>query len=134
MTIQTRIWIIAVLAALIGVYIWLSLPPSVPKRGPLVTPKGMTQKILLAKWDELKDAACKPALGKPDAPWTLIEIGDFQCPQCQMVHKSVMQTVEDSNGRLNLYFVNWPLPQHHNGKRAAVAVLAAERQGKFWKM
>lgn len=75
------------------------------------------------------------ALGLADAPVTLEEFGDFQCPPCGMLHP-VLQTMEREFGtKLRVIFREYPLvPAHAHALSAARAAEAAGMQGKFWEM
>jgi protein-disulfide isomerase len=73
--------------------------------------------------------------GPKDAPLTLIEYGDFQCPYCGMAYPVVKQV----QGRMgeSMYFVfrHFPLTEVHPfAEGAAEAAEAAGEQGKFWEM
>lgn len=74
-------------------------------------------------------------LGSADAPVTLVEYGDFQCPYCRAAHfylKNVLATVGDD---MCLVFRHMPLTQvHPMAQPAAEASEAAGEQGKFWPM
>jgi len=72
--------------------------------------------------------------GNPDAKITIIQISDFQCPFCAKVEKTIDEIMRDYKGKVKLYWINYPLPFHTLGKRAAIAALAAGEQGKFWEM
>jgi len=73
--------------------------------------------------------------GKEDAPVTLVEYGDFECPYC-LEARSVIEIVKHTEGdRLKFVFRNFPLSQIHiHALRAAYAAEAAAKQGKFWEM
>ena len=75
------------------------------------------------------------AIGPPDAPVTLEEFGDFECPPCGMLHP-VLKTMEQEFGsRLRLIFREFPLTTTHpHALAAARAAEAAGIQGKFWEM
>lgn len=75
------------------------------------------------------------ALGPPDAPVTLEEFGDFECPPCGLLHP-VLKTMEQEFGsRLRVIFREFPLvPTHPHALAAARAAEAAGMQGKFWEM
>jgi protein-disulfide isomerase len=75
------------------------------------------------------------ALGPADAPATLEEFGDFECPPCGLVHP-VLKTMEREFGqRLRVIFREFPLvPTHAHALNAARAAEAAGLQGKFWQM
>lgn len=75
------------------------------------------------------------ALGPADAPATLEEFGDFECPPCGLLHP-VLKTMEKEFGpRLRVIFREFPLvPTHQHALNAARAAEAAGLQGKFWEM
>lgn len=75
-----------------------------------------------------------PVRGSADAPVTIVEFSDFQCPYCSR-GKSVMEEVLKSYpGKVKVVFKNLPLPFHPEAEPAAIAALAAGKQGKFWEM
>ena len=133
MTNSTRIWMIVAIAALSAAYWYITKPePSKTPPQPIVVKTG--QALLRDEWDKVIGAACKPPLGNSKAEWSIVEVGDFQCPQCGKVHGTVEKLIGDSGGHAKLYFINWPLNMHANARAAALAALAAEKQGKFWPM
>jgi cyclophilin family peptidyl-prolyl cis-trans isomerase/predicted DsbA family dithiol-disulfide isomerase len=74
-------------------------------------------------------------LGKADAPVTIIEYGDFQCPACAQLHPSLKATMQQISDTARLVFRHFPLAQTHD--KAIVASRAAEAasmQDKFWEM
>ena len=73
-------------------------------------------------------------LGNPDAPVTLEEFGDFQCPPCGTLSGSINQLERDYRPRLRVIFRQFPLPGHQHAREAALASEAAGRQGHFWQM
>lgn len=76
------------------------------------------------------------AQGSPNAPVTLEEYGDFQCPPCGMLHP-VLKNLEAEFGpeKLRIIFREFPLvPAHAHALAAARAAEAAGLQGKFWEM
>lgn len=73
--------------------------------------------------------------GEADAPVTLEEFADFQCPSCAMTTLQSIAPLEKNFGeRLRVVFWHFPLPNHKHGREAALAAEAASRQGKFWEM
>ena len=72
--------------------------------------------------------------GNPDAPVTLEEFGDFQCPPCGKFSEFVDELLKEYNPRLRLVFRNFPLSGHEHAREAALAAEAAGLQGKFWEM
>src|SRR6516162_11823923 len=72
--------------------------------------------------------------GNPDAPVTLEEFGDFQCPPCGIFASFGEELLREYDSRLRIVFHNFPLPAHEHAREAAVAAEAAGFQGKFWEM
>ena len=73
--------------------------------------------------------------GNPDAPVTVVEYGDYECPYCAAAAPVLRQLVDESDGRVRLVFRNFPLAQPHPfALTAALAAEAAAAQGAFWPM
>ncbi len=72
--------------------------------------------------------------GNPNAPVTLEEFGDFQCPPCGQFAGFVQELLREYDSRLRVVFRNFPLPAHEHAREAAQAAEAAGLQGKFWEM
>jgi Protein-disulfide isomerase len=72
--------------------------------------------------------------GNPDAPVTLEEYGDFQCPPCSMFAAFLQQLEKEYDSRLRVVFRNFPLSMHEHAREAALAAEAAGLQGRFWEM
>jgi protein-disulfide isomerase len=75
-----------------------------------------------------------PIDGKKDAPIQVVMYSDFECPFCGRVNPSIEQVKEKYGDKVVVAFKHYPLPFHKNAKPAAIASLAAHRQGKFWPM
>ena len=75
-----------------------------------------------------------PAKGTADARVTIVEISDFQCPFCSRAAETVKKVAETYPKDVRVVFVNLPLSFHKDARPAAIAGLAAGRQGKFWEM
>jgi len=74
-------------------------------------------------------------LGSEHARVTLVEYGDFECPNCRQAAPVVKQLVERFAGKLRLVWRNFPLEEvHPHALGAALAAEAAGGQGKFWPM
>src|SRR5438105_12367196 len=71
-------------------------------------------------------------LGPENAPVTLEEFGDFQCPPCGQLSEPIKQLQKQHN--LRVIYRNFPLAIHAHAKEAAFAAEAAARQGRFWQM
>lgn len=75
------------------------------------------------------------AEGPADAPVTLVEYGDYECPYCGKAFPIVKRIQEQMGDRLRFVFRNFPIATSHPHARAAAeAAEAAGGQGKFWPM
>jgi len=75
------------------------------------------------------------AEGLADAPLTLVEYGDYQCPYCGAAYPVVKRVQKKLGKKLRFVFRNFPLTQAHPyALIAAQAAEAAALQGKFWEM
>ncbi|MGO8787102.1 MAG: DsbA family protein [Terriglobia bacterium] len=73
--------------------------------------------------------------GHEDAPLTLVEYGDYECPHCGRAYPIVKQIQERWGKRLRFVFRNFPLTEMHpHAEGAAEAAEFAGAQGKFWEM
>jgi protein-disulfide isomerase len=73
--------------------------------------------------------------GPDDAPVTLVEYGDYECPYCGMAHPVVKRAQRDLGKQLRFVFRNFPLAEAHpHAQIAAQAAEAAGAQGRFWEM
>ena len=74
-------------------------------------------------------------LGPPDAPVTLVEYGDYQCPHCGAAHPVVKTVLRHLGRNVRFAFRHFPLAEiHPNALPAAEAAEAAGAQSKFWEM
>jgi protein-disulfide isomerase len=75
------------------------------------------------------------AAGSDDAPVTLVEYGDYECPYCGMAHPIVKAAQQELGDKLRFVFRNFPLAEAHpHARLAAQAAEAAGAQGRFWEM
>ncbi|HEY2102503.1 MAG TPA: thioredoxin domain-containing protein [Chthoniobacterales bacterium] len=72
--------------------------------------------------------------GPANAPLTLEEFGDYECPPCGSLSAPLNQLEHDYRPRLRMIFRNFPLVMHPHARDAACAAEAAGLQGKFWEM
>jgi protein-disulfide isomerase len=85
--------------------------------------------------DDGFDITSEHVLGNPDAPVTVVEYGDFECPYCAAAAPVLRQLVDESEGRVRLVFRNFPLPDvHPHALTAALAAEAAGALGAYWPM
>lgn len=75
-----------------------------------------------------------PEVGPPDAPVTIAEWADFECPACKAFYPVLDGLVHRFPGQVRLVYKFYPLASHPHGEIAARAGYAAARQGKFWEM
>ena len=95
----------------------------------------MNVATLQQRWPEIVAHAAAPPRGDPHARYTLVEFGDFQCPQCGKARPVVEAMLAQAPGQVNLLFFHRPFPQMHQwALPAAEASEAAAAQGKFWPM
>ena len=74
-----------------------------------------------------------PFMGPENAPVTLIEFSDFQCPYCRRVQGVLKRLMTAYHGQLKLVFRDFPLRQiHPEAQKAAEAAQCANDQGQFW--
>jgi protein-disulfide isomerase len=87
----------------------------------------------------LEDPVTIPTAGSPfrgpaDAPMTLVEFSDFQCPYCSIAVAKLDAVLDAYPGKIKLVFKQFPLDTHPQASLAAAAAIAAHHQGKFWPM
>ncbi len=79
-----------------------------------------------------------PMLGSKDAPITMVEFSDYQCPFCQRFHLQVYNEIKKDyidTGKVRFYSRDLPIDQiHPNAMRAAQAGRCAGDQGQFWTL
>ncbi len=79
------------------------------------------------------DTRGAPTLGPPDAPVTVVEFSDYQCPACRSTHEVIKQARAIYGDRVQWIYKDYPLRRHPDAFRAAEASHCAEDQGKFWE-
>jgi protein-disulfide isomerase len=75
-----------------------------------------------------------PIRGPKDAPVTIVEFSDFQCPYCAGLQATLDQVLKAFPKDVRIVFKQYPLNIHQYARQAAAAALAAHAQGKFWPM
>src|SRR5678815_3060876 len=75
------------------------------------------------------------AQGPADAPVTLVEYGDYECPHCGRAYPIVKEVQRRLGSTLRFVFRNFPLSESHpHAQHAAEAAEGAATQGRFWEM
>jgi Na+/H+ antiporter NhaA len=104
-------------------------------------PKSMRARQIAATEDEIVDLAedVDPERdhmrGAEDAPVTLLEYGDYECPYCGQAELVMRELLESFGDDLRYVWRHLPLNDvHPNAQMAAEAAEAAAAQGKFWEM
>jgi protein-disulfide isomerase len=123
--------------------------PASQPTGPAKTPPKADGSVL-EQWQQGPERAIDvspaedPVLGPLDAPVTIVEYSDFQCPYCKEASGAIKFLVDEYEGRVRLVFKDFPLDKscneslraqlHPLGCQAAVMARCAYAQGKFWEM
>jgi protein-disulfide isomerase len=91
-------------------------------------------KVLIEPMRVSVDTKDAPIRGNVNAPVTMVEFSDFQCPFCARARPTVNQLRETYKDRLRVIFRNFPLQMHAQATKAAEAAACAGEQGRFWEM
>ena len=96
--------------------------------GPPATPQTITTDVLIQG---------EPTLGQADAPVTILEFSDFECPYCQQFHDDVLAKLKSTyieTGLVRFVHKDLPLPFHNHAVRAAAAARCATDQTTYWQV
>jgi protein-disulfide isomerase len=77
------------------------------------------------------------SIGRDDAPVTVVEFSDYQCPYCRKFHSDTFAELKKNyidTGKVRFVSRDFPLDFHPNAPGAAVAARCAGQQHKFWEM
>ena len=78
-----------------------------------------------------------PVKGDPNAPITIVEFSDFQCPFCARFFTETLPLIEKNyieTGKVKIVYRDFPIPSiHQNAIPAAIAAECADEQGMFWE-
>lgn len=75
-----------------------------------------------------------PSIGPVEAPVTIIQFAEYQCPYCGKAATTLDEVMEAYPGKVRMVFRDFPLGFHDRAIPAAVAANCAEQQGKYWEM
>jgi protein-disulfide isomerase len=73
-----------------------------------------------------------PSIGPANAPVTIVEFSDFQCPFCKRAEPTLKEIRQKYGDNVRLVYMDYPLPMHSHALDAAKAARCAGEQGKFW--
>ena len=80
------------------------------------------------------DTSGHPSVGPADAPVTIVEFGDFECPNCGELFPTLNRIKQEYSAQVRVVFRQLPLRQPHpHAEKAAEASLCAYEQGLFWE-
>jgi protein-disulfide isomerase len=125
-TVQLIIVMVVVLAVGLGIYVLSRKEPAQPAKTdePIMIVDQNSKNILMPKSGDI-------IRGQANAPITLVEYSDFQCPYCIRFATTMQQALSTYNGQVKWVFRNYPLDFHQYAIPSAKAALAADKQGKF---
>jgi predicted DsbA family dithiol-disulfide isomerase len=90
--------------------------------------------VLLEPFRVAVETGPGPVRGKPDAPVTIVEFSDFQCPFCVRARPTVSRVQEVYGDQVRFAFRHFPLAFHEQAQKAGEAAACAGDQDKFWEM
>jgi protein-disulfide isomerase len=79
----------------------------------------------------------RPMLGEQDAPVTVVEFTDYECPFCKRFHQTTFKSLTRDyidTGKVQWVVLDLPLPMHPDASKAAQAAHCAGEQERFWEM
>jgi protein-disulfide isomerase len=80
------------------------------------------------------EVAGAPSRGPANAPVTVVEYADFECPFCSKAWAAAEEALKPYGDRVRYVFRDFPLPFHEHGAKAAEAGAAAHAQGRFFEL
>jgi len=91
--------------------------------------------VLAAAATASPEVSIDPALarGPADAPVTIVEFSDFQCPSCHRAQSPLGEALKEFEGKVRLVHKDYPSPLHPGARPAAEAARCAAAQGVFWE-
>ena len=107
----------------------------VSESGTLILANSITNELKTIHIDPVYEISMEgsPFLGPENAPVTIVVFDDYECPYCAKMEAVFSQLLAKYPKELKLVIKQYPLRSHPNAREAAVAALAAQKQGKFWE-
>lgn len=99
--------------------------PTADNQGQQNPPQATVASFNITKDDHIR--------GDFNAPITLVEFSDFECPFCERHYPTLKKILSDYAGKVRLVYKHFPLSFHPNSQKAAEASECADEQGKFWE-
>jgi protein-disulfide isomerase len=98
--------------------------------------KEMNVEVLLPPYEPPKVAVdvTGPSKGPANAPITIVEFSDYECPFCAKAEPTVRDLLAAYPDKIRLVYRDFPLPMHPRAPKAAEAAHCAGDQGKYWEM
>ncbi len=88
---------------------------------------------VLIEVPRIEVAAAGPAQGPEDAPITIVEFSDYQCPFCRRAEPVIEEVLKRYEGKVRFVYRQFPLDRiHPQARGASEAALCAHDQGRFW--
>ncbi|CAN5148439.1 hypothetical protein BH23GEM4_BH23GEM4_13410 [soil metagenome] len=115
----------------------LALPACAQERGTTGAAQERSATPAVEVDSTLARAARSRVKGAEDAPVTLIEVSDFQCPFCREFALETFPALDSAyvrTGQVRVVFISYPLPNHEASWGASEAALCAGAQDRFWPM
>ncbi len=102
----------------------------------LILEMGALKELMLVTLDPVVQISTEgaPSMGPADAPVTIVIFDDFECPYCAQSVSLIKEVVNSYKDQVKLVFKHFPLGMHKHARAAAIAALAADKQGKFWPL
>lgn len=88
-------------------------------------PTQQAAKIIINENDHIR--------GDKNAPITMVEFSDFQCPYCKKFHPTMQKVMEEYEGQVRWIYRHFPLDFHQKAQKSAEASECAGEQDKFWE-
>jgi len=109
----------------------LSEIKTAPTPQPIQTPQPSAPQLFTVSFDG------EPVKGNPNAPVTVVEFSDFQCPFCSRFFEQTLPLIEKNyidTGKIKFVYKDLPLDNlHPNARSAHIAAECADEEGKFWE-
>lgn len=99
----------------------------------LLSRKNKNIQVMQVSYTYNIDISNSPYKGSEDAPVTIVEYTDFQCPYCAHLGSTLDQIMQIYPGKVKIVYKSFPLNSHKYSWKAATAAVAANEKGKFWE-